>query len=91
VLKEKTVTCILYRVHQSEIKVKVVKYVRIKQPLLPSPFNKFDLGLLDTNKNNNVKSTKEEQKYTFVFTPECRSKSKDGWHWATMPCSTIQI
>lgn len=69
-----------------------MQYVRIKQPLLPSPsFNKLDLGLLDTNKNNYVKIRKEKQKYTFVFTPECRSKSKDGRHWAIMPCSTIQI
>jgi len=69
-----------------------VKYVRIKQSLLPSsPFNKFDLEMLDTNKNNDVKIRKEKQKYTFVFTPECRSKSKDGRHWAAMPCSTIQI
>ena len=69
-----------------------MKYVRIKQPLLPSPpFNKLNLGLSDTNKNNDVKTRKEKQKYTFVFTPECKSKSKDGRHGATMPRSTIQI
>lgn len=56
-----------------------MKYVRIKQPLLPSnPFNKFDMELLDTNKNNDVKIGNEKQKYTFVFTPECRPKSKIG-------------